>query len=400
MNIMRISISFLITICLSTSVVKADVNVQDIVVSINRFTFDYLSNLGDHNSIFSSYSVSASLAITYAGSSGKTEEEMAQTMYFPQKTKEFHTAFYGLNNALVKRKHEGISLHIANALWADNTTLLLDDYLTTTNEYYGAGVNRVDFINQTEKTRLKINRWIEEQTENRIKDMLEPNTITPLTRLVITNAIYFLGSWQDVFLEENTEDKSFYLTSGEEITTPFMQREGFYNYSFNDDTKIVEIPYEKKELAMVIIIPKVEHTLQELVNRLNYEEFEKNISTLTRGYISFQIPKFSFESKYNLKDLLIKLGMQKAFTDKADFSHMISSDQELQIDEIIHQAFIEVNEKGTEAAASTAVVMRTTAFQDEVKPIVFRADRPFMFFIRDTVNGAILFSGTLYDPRN
>lgn len=397
MKIHKLITAAAVITCLAASSLHAEMTAEDIADSINKLTFDFLAETDNVNNFFSPYSISAALAMTYAGARGETGKEMAQVLYFSEQHEPFHRAFHQLNKEIEEREQEGIIINIANALWADNTMELKDNYLNLTEKFYEAGVNKVDFINEPQRSREIINQWVEEETEDKIKDLLEPGSITPLTRLVLTNAIYFLGDWHTVFPEENTRDMTFYPRPEQEIEVPFMQQKGSFKYLDEEDCRIVEIPYKDKELAMVIILPGEDMPLDRFVEELDYERYNSLIDRMFPLKIDLQIPKFEFESKYNLKDLFTRLGMAKAFTARADFSGMTGTDKEFFIDEIIHQAFVEVDEKGTEAAAATAVTMRTLSIRDEDPPI-FRADRPFLFFIRDTHTGAILFAGTLYNP--
>jgi len=370
---------------------------QIITDSINQFTFDILPLLNDQNTFFSPYSISSALAMTYAGARGNTEQEMSQVLYFDEDQKVFHPSFNKLNQELENRKREGIVLNNANALWVDFTANLDNDFLNLNNRYYGAGAERLDFIRETEASRLHINEWIEEKTEEKIKDLLSPGDVTPDTRLILTNAIYFLGSWLEEFNPEMTRDQDFFVTPQRGTRVPFMRRDDSLRYVEKADYQMVQIPYTGEELAMVIILPKKDIPLPSVIENLDNDKFTEAIESLKIEKVDLQIPKFEFEAKYNMKDMFRKLGMIEAFTEDADFTAMTSDEERFFIDEIIHQAFVEIDEKGTEAAAATAVVMRTTSI-DGPQPIIFRADRPFLFFIRDTVTETILFTGAFYKP--
>ena len=370
---------------------------QIITDSINQFTFDILPLLNDQNTFFSPYSISSALAMTYAGARGNTEQEMSQVLYFDEDQKVFHPSFNKLNQELENRKREGIVLNNANALWVDFTANLDNDFLNLNNRYYGAGAERLDFIRETEASRLHINEWIEEKTEEKIKDLLSPGDVTPYTRLILTNAIYFLGSWLEEFNPEMTRDQDFFVTPQRGTRVPFMRRDDSLRYVEKADYQMVQIPYTGEELAMVIILPKKDIPLPSVIENLDNDKFTEAIESLKIEKVDLQIPKFEFEAKYNMKDMFRKLGMIEAFTEDADFTAMTSDEERFFIDEIIHQAFVEIDEKGTEAAAATAVVMRTTSI-DGPQPIIFRADRPFLFFIRDTVTETILFTGAFYKP--
>ena len=370
---------------------------QEVADGINHFTFEFLPLLDGQNIFFSPYSISSALAMTYAGAKGNTAAEMSGALHFGEDQKVFHPSFALLNEELEMRKREGITLNNANALWVDHTAMLEQNYLNLTNRNYSAGAERVNFIGETEESRIKINEWIEEKTEDKIKDLLSPGDVTPDTRMILTNAIYFLGTWQSEFSPEATREQYFFPTPDNSVRIPFMRSEGDYKYADHDNFRMLEISYTGEELAMVIVLPQENIQLSEVIAGLDYEIFAATLEALTLQEIDLQIPKFKFETKYNLKEHFRKLGMIDAFSGNADFTGMTGRGERFFIDEIIHQAFVEVDEKGTEAAAATAVVMRTTSIESQ-RTMLFRADRPFLFFIRDTVSNTILFTGALYKP--
>ena len=366
--------------------------------SINHFTFSILPLLDGSNVFFSPYSISSALAMTYAGARGNTEKEMNRALHFPVESNIIHPSFRNLNQELENRKREGIVLNNANALWIDETARLQKNFLVLTQRYYKAGAEKLDFINQPEESRVRINNWIEEKTEDKIQDLLVPGDVTPDTRLILTNAIYFLGAWKDEFSPELTKQELFYPADGSRLLVPFMKREAAYNYYATQEFQVLEIPYTGEELSMVIILPTSEVSLSSLIEMMDYAQYENAINSMEIREVNVQIPKFKFESKFNLKDYFIKLGMIDAFSGDADFTGMTGGREQFLIDEIIHQAYIEVEEKGTEAAAATAVIMRTTSVQETPRIINFKADRPFLFFIRDNITETILFTGTLSQP--
>ncbi|MBW6515778.1 MAG: serpin family protein [Candidatus Cloacimonetes bacterium] len=401
MKIFVLFLTVIVTALIVSSCAKAEeveYDHQIITDGINQLTFDILPLLNNQNTFFSPYSISSALAMTYAGARGNTEQEMSQVLYFAEDQKVFHPSFQKLNQELENRKREGIVLNNANALWVDYTANLSNDFLNLNNRYYGAGAERLDFFRETEASRLHINEWVEEKTEEKIKDLLSPGDVTPDTRLILTNAIYFLGSWLEEFNPEMTREQNFYVTPQRGTRVPFMRRDDSLQYVEKADYQMVQLPYTGEELAMVIILPKKDIPLASIIENLDNDKFNEALESLTIEKVDLQLPKFKFEAKYNMKDMFRKLGMIEAFSEYADFTAMTSDEERFFIDEIIHQAFVEVDEKGTEAAAATAVVMRTTSI-DGPQPIIFRADRPFLFFINDTVTNTILFSGTLINPQ-
>jgi|SRR5690554_5001237 serpin B len=377
-----------------------NVSTEMVSHSINEFTFDVLPLTGEENSFFSPFSISSALAMTYAGARGNTETEMAAVLHFPEEQRILHPSFYELNKELENRQQGEIKLNVANALWIDQTASLKRDYLNLVERYYAAGENRLDFIQQPEESRLKINRWIEEKTEDKIKDLLAEGDVTSDTRLILTNAIYFLAGWENPFNPDQTEKMAFYTTPEERIPADFMKRKALYDYYVAEDYRMIEIPYEKKELAMNIFLPTKGLPLSVFIDSFDYDQFNEALQLMETEEVHLQLPKFSFDAKYGLRNLFRELGMVEAFTPDADFTGMTEELDEFFIDDVIHQAFIEVGEEGTEAAAATAVVMRVTSIPEPVQEIVFKADRPFLFFIRDTGTGTILFSGTLYNPED
>jgi serpin B len=399
MKFFRFLLSFIILAALLTRVeLRADYDREEVSEAINRLAFDLLPLVNDQNTFFSPYSISSALALAFAGARGQTEEEMMKVLYFSDSQSLFHPAFHKVNQELEKRKNEGIILNIANALWIDRNAELADDFLVLTNLYYGAGDNRLNFLEEPEQSRIKINGWIEEKTEDRIKDILQPGDVTSDTRLILTNAIYFLGSWQHVFSEDLTREEEFFVSPENPQKAHFMKRTGSYLYYSDNELKAVQIPYKERELAMTVFLPAEDTELSTLIEKLDYERYHTITNSLSYQRVNLQIPKFTFEARYLLKEVFRKLGMTVPFSAKADFTGMTGEKERFLIDEIIHQSFIEVEEKGTEAAAATAVIMRTTSMLDPQEEILFKADRPFLFFIRDTLSGTVLFTGTLHTP--
>lgn len=269
--------------------------------------------------------------------------------------------------------------------------------LIITKNYYEAGFKEVDFIKNTEPTRQTINQWIEEKTKDKIKELIKPGRLTTLTRLVLTNAIYFKGRWMSQFKKESTRPESFELISGDKAEVPMMNQAKEFNYSENETLQILEMPYEGDKLSMVVLLPKEKKGIKGLENLLNAENLKNWISTLRQQEVIVWLPRFKMTSEFIMNEALKSLGMVDAFDMKlADFSGM-TPDPVLYISEVIHKAFVDVNEEGTEAAAATAVITREAAMP-EPKP-VFRANRPFIFIIRDKSSDSILFIGRVMDPR-
>jgi len=350
------------------------------------------------NVFYSPYSISLALAMTYAGARGETAEQMADVLHFTLPQDQLHPAFNALDLALAERgtEEEGFRLHIVNALWGQKGYDFLSPFLQLLAENYGAGLRVLDFAKKPEASRITINDWVAEETEERIEDLIPPGAIDPSTVLVLTNAIYFNAAWQHPFKEAQTEDGTFYLPDGQEVTVPMMKQTESFAYGEGDDYQALELPYEGKELSMVILLPQ-EGEFEEFERTLDAKRVETTVQDLTPTDVALTMPKFSYEWDTSLKEALSAMGMPVAFGGGADFSGMTGSPA-LFIDDVIHKAFVAVDEEGTEAAAATAVIMRESAPRPPASPVAFTVDHPFIFLIRDRATGTILFVGRVMDP--
>lgn len=372
--------------------------------SINQFAVDLYGKLAQNNSsnlFFSPYSLVSALGMTYAGARGKTASEMATTLHFANQT--IHANFATLRQTLLNKTNLGDNqLQIANALWLQEGYSCTNEFTNLLRESYGAQLQFADFAGKTEKARIDINAWVEKETEEKIKDLLPPKLLTPQTKLVLTNAIYFKGNWQFPFAEEKTQARPFTLSKGQTIQVPTMSHTGQFNYTEHSGAQVLELPYSRDNtnssggLSMWIILPTPSTTLATV---------EKSLHTylnvqLRKESVEVWLPKFKLEAAAPLKEILQTLGMKEAFDPKtANFSGMCGetkSQAPLAISEVVHKAFVEVNEKGTEAAAASAVVMTTRSMQP--RPITFHADHPFIFLIRDNQTQTILFLGRVLNP--
>jgi serpin B len=376
--------------------VQADVSA--VVNGKNEFAFDLYGRLrtGDGNLFFSPSSVSTALAMTYLGARGDTAEEMAKVMHFglpPDKLAPAYAAFLKeLNGGGRKR---GYQLSMANALWGQKGEGFKDDFLKLTRDNFGAGLNQVDFKGASEAARQEINAWVEKQTQDKIKDLLKEGTVDPTTRLVLTNAIYFKGDWNSRFKKDLTRDQPFEDGKGNKVNAPLMHQVAKFNYADGGTVQLLEMPYVGKELSMVVLLPKKPDGLGELEKSLTADQLTGWLGKLHEEEVEVTLPRFKTTSEFRLNDQLTALGMKKAFVaGQADFSGMNGKD-DLYIGFVVHKAFVDVNEEGTEAAAATGVGVKRLSLP--VRP-VFRADHPFVFLIRDTRNGSILFLGRLVDP--
>lgn len=386
--------------CQEITVYGSDKTDKEIVVEGNNvFVFDLYAQLKeeDGNLFFSPYSISTALAMTYAGARGNTATQMADVLHFDLPQDRLPLLFSELIQDLYTTPEEsGYQLNIANALWGQQGELFLKEFLSLIKQSYRGGFYEVDFAKKGENARQTINKWVEEKTQDKIKELILPPDLTPLTMLVLTNAIYFKGYWSSQFKKENTKDTPFKLITGEEVDTPIMYQKAEFNYAEDDITQILEMSYIGNKLSMIILLPKKENGLKQLEGRFTIENFRSWISMLREQEVNVWVPKFKVTSRFYLEEILKEMGMSDAFScPPADFSGMIRR-KDLFISHVIHKAFVDVNEEGTEAAAATAVVV----MKGISMPKTFKADHPFIFMIRDNRSGSILFLGRVMDPRS
>ncbi|WP_292728888.1 serpin family protein [Methanoculleus sp.] len=373
-----------------------------------RFAVDLyrqLANAPDsegRNLFFSPYSISSALAITCEGARGTTADEIGSVLHLPENETLRRAGFAGLD-AILNSEDENYTLRTANALWAEETYPFLPDYVDVAARWYGANVTNLDFKSSSEASRATINRWVEERTEDRIRDLLPAGSIDSLTRLVITNAIYFKGTWANEFDANETSEEEFRVGPNETVLVPMMQRtdeDAVYGYTETDTLQVLELPYAHgngTELSMLVLLPK-EDNLTAAEESLDAETVADLRESLVRERVRVFFPKFTLETAYSLPGTLGAMGMPTAFTDAADFSGMDGT-QDLFISEVVHKAFVDVNEEGTEAAAATGVVMGVTSVRPNDTP-VFRADHPFIFLILENDSGTVLFMGRVANPES
>jgi len=353
------------------------------------------------NLFYSPYSISVALAMTYAGGRGETAQQMADTLQFLLEQEKLHPAFNWLDAELTRRGEgaegkdgEGFRLNIVNAIWGQKDYEFLSDFLDVLAENYGAGLRILDFITETEKSRLTINDWVSDQTEGRIEDLIPQGAIGELTRLVLTNAIYFNAAWEYPFDEDITVDGPFYLLDGGQVIVPMMKQTESFGYTEGEGYQAVELLYDGCELSMVILLPEAGQ-FEAFEEGLQAQQVSDIMSGLQPTEVALTMPRFEFESEFSLTDTLAEMGMPIAFSGAADFSGM-TGNRELFISDVIHKAFVAVDEAGTEAAAATAVIMELTAVPEP--PVEVTIDRPCIFLIRDIETGAILFVGRVMNP--
>jgi serine protease inhibitor len=384
-------------------------DVTILVKGNNAFAIDLYDQLRhqEGNLFFSPYSISTALAMTYLGARGETASEMAMVFYFTLEQEHLHPAFAALMADFnMGGKNSGYQLNIANRLWGQQEFHFLDTFIQATQEYYNAALALLDFMRATEEARCTINTWVAQQTQEKIQNLITEGILTEDTQLVLTNAIYFKGNWKSQFDPLETYEQPFTIAPHEQVNVPMMHQGGAFRYASLADLEMLELPYVGDRLCMVILLPRKLEGLAQLEKQMTSTNLEKWLSSLCLTKKLFiWLPKFKLTSEFMLNQALSEIGMQLAFdAEKADFTGMttaeadlsnLSEEQRLYISAVIHKAFVDVNEEGTEAAAATAVVMTRGISSDSH---FFRADRPFIFLIRDIQSNSILFLGRVLNP--
>ncbi len=388
----------------NTAPLSGDVALRELVSGNAAFALDLYQRLAEKpgNLFYSPYSISLALAMTYAGARGETERQMAETLRFSLPQGQLHPAFnmLDLNLRPVEQKpgqadEQPFQLNIANSLWGQEGFDFLPEFLDLLAENYGAGMYRVDY-NQPETARQQINAWVEDQTKEKIKDLIAEGVLNPMTRLVLVNAIYFKGAWVYPFDKEATREASFTLLDGSEVNVPMMNLAKDLLYLRGKNYSVVRLPYRDSAMGMLIVVPD-EGKFEEVEKSLTPQMLEEIRSNISLAAVRLAMPKFKMETSFNLSQTLAEMGMPAAFDRAlADFSGMTGR-KDLFISDVVHKAYVDVNEEGTEAAAATAVIMELKAMpMDEVELTI---DRPFLFFIEDQQSGTVLFAGRVVDPR-
>lgn len=349
------------------------------------------------NFFFSPHSISLALAMTYAGAAGDTAADMRSALRFRQDPAVLHPAFNTLDQTLSARgasDAHGLDgtpfrLRITNALFAQQGFPILPSYLDLVAEYYGAGVSLLDFVTAPEPARQAINAWVAAVTEGRIPELLPQGSIDPSTVLVLTNAVYFNAAWDDAFPEASTAPGAFMLPDGSSVSVALMHGRVGTTLAVGTGWRAAEIPYEGADISFLLVVPDDLAAFEATLDGARYQAI---VAALQPGDVAITLPRFATRSQLSLRPALSALGMARAF-EAADLSALSPTDG-LFISDVIHQAWVRVNEKGTEAAAATAVIVGRVSLPEEVV-----ANRPFLFFVRDRPTGAILFAGRVTDPR-
>jgi len=365
--------------------------------SMNDFSFEMYQQLGvgaDDNVFFSPYCIFVALAMTYEGARGDTADQMKNVLGFQQNDEVSLCSFgriYNLLNIDVE-----YTLNTANSLWTKKDYPFLDEYLSFIDNYYIGKATDVDFTDPKETADI-INKWVEENTNGKIEDMLSSGDISPGTVLILSNAIYFKGSWLTQFKVEDTFDSYFEITNKELVQVPTMvlkDSKELFNYTETEDLQILELPYKGNDVSMLILLPK-ENDITIVNQKFTRENLETWMDSMYPTIVDIYLPKFTFKTEYNLKNMLIDIGLDIAFSSYADFSGM-NGYGGLFIEKVLHKAFIEVNEEGTEAAAATTVHILETAITEPIK--IFNVDHPFTLLIQHKETGTILFMGSVINP--
>ncbi len=366
---------------------------RQVVNDNTRFAVDLYHQIRTRqgNLFLSPFSISTALAMTYAGARGDTEREMAEALHFTLPQADLHAVFAHLQAALGKaQRADEVELAVANSLWPRQGLSLRPTFIQLMERDYRTTLTPLDFV-QTEPARQTINRWVEEKTRDRIKELIVPGILSPDTVLVLANAIYFNGRWQEPFDPKQTRSAPFHLSATRTVNAPTMHQTARFGYASVDEIDLLELGYRGGTLSMVVMVPKAIDGLAAVEEGLTAAKLVAWIARISEpGRVIVALPKFETTTALSLKEPLIALGMSNAFH-HADFSGIFESTGP-KISEVVHQAFVSVDEVGTEAAAATAVIMQVSM------PLTVQVNRPFLFLIRDRTTGSILFLGRIMDP--
>jgi serpin B len=367
--------------------------------ALNAFTTAAYKQLdaGDGNLILSPFNIATALSMALAGARGQTASEM-QTVLHLKNVPDHDAALGSLLASLTKAANSGGNeLHTANALWAEKGLSLQPAFEKNLDANYHAPLTPLDFIANPEAARAHINQWTEDQTKNKIQNLLPSGSVNPQTRLVLTSAIYFYGKWQQPFISTRTQPAPFTLPGGKSTEAKFMNQTSHFGYAEVPGGQILEMAYAASGIAFDVVLPTETTGLPALEKSLTPEKLTAWLGSLASRNVQVSLPKFRTESEFSLNKVLPAMGMPTAFSAKADFSG-IDPKGNLAISEVVHKAFVDVSEQGTEAAAATGVAIHATAMRTTEQPVIFRADHPFLFLIRDTKSGSVLFMGRLMNP--
>jgi len=373
----------------------------------SQLAWELVRASGDGNAILSPASVWEALAMTHAGARGETAAQIATVLGMPDDPDQIAAAVGSLRETLVEAKGEKIKLDIANRIWVDQGKRLEATFTDLLEASYGAAAGLVDFADKPEDARAEINAWVGEQTAEKIPELLKSGSITPLTRLVLTNAIYMKAPWAKPFKKSATRPEAFQLGGGNSADVPFMHAAGKMTAGTVGEgdaaATVCEIPYDGQRLAMVLVVPAKADGLAAVVAGMGADwrtSWKRGGPTGVRQRpVILALPKWTARKPLSLKPVLERLGMKQAFVEgEADLSGMDGT-RKLFVSDVVHEGFVEVSEEGTEAAAATGVIVATRAMVRPEEPLEVKADRPFAWAVVERRTGAVLFAGTVTDPR-
>ena len=397
----RFTAAAVVVLLLSRAILCQQPIANHLIANNNAFAFDLYANLTSAagNIFVSPYSISSALAMAYAGARGNTEKQMAAAMHFSSDQKGFNEAFGKLQERLNEIQEKGnVKLSMANSLWMQKDYVFLPSFLELTEKNYAAAVERVDYKTEAEKARAAINQWVEQKTNDKIRNLIPAGAISQQTRMVLANAIYFKGPWATRFDSSKTATEPFWQNEKTSVKVKMMSlQEKSFRYGEDAGAQILDMPYAGNQLSMTILLPKKKNGMGEVETGLTATTFDSLVSKMRQKKVNVSLPRFTVSDEYRLGKILEKLGITDAFSEAADFSGLCASG-DVKISDVFHKAFVDVNEGGTEAAAASAVITTAASLQVPSAPVVFRADHPFLFFIRDTITGSILFMGKIMNP--
>jgi serine protease inhibitor len=370
-----------------------------------RFALKLYEQVCKHpgNLFFSPFSISTALGMTCAGARGQTAREMNKVLHYSLDDADVHSAFAGLHKEINETGADSkgsCRMTSANALWGQKGYGYLPEFIKLTRENYGSVLQELDFRTAPSDARKSINSWAEKHTEKTIRDLVPEGVLTPNTRLVLTSAIYFKGPWARPFFKDKTKDDAFHVSNTNDVKAAFMRRTDKYGYYSDATFQMLEMPYIGEDLTMVILLPREIEGIAVFEKTLNVDSLADWFTRMRTLEVQVAIPKFKTTRAMNLKKELTVLGLGQIFGDEADFSGMNSGKEPLHVDDVVHKAFIEVNEAGTEAGAGTGVAISARGGTQTAKTApIFDADHPFLFMIRDTRSDSILFLGRMVNPQ-
>lgn len=369
----------------------------------NRFAIDLYREVcersEDDNVFFSPFSISSALGMTYTGAEEETASEMAEVLHFSLPVNAINSAFHSITESLTSgglnepQSGEPFTLAISSGLWVDNNFQLLDSFVEDMSHFYDAAVENVDFSGDPEGARERINSWVAEKTHDKIMNLIPEGSIVADTRTVLTNAVYFKASWSSPFDADFTREEPFTLADRSVAPVPMMRQEEHFNFGQSEQWSAIEMRYSGGDASMLIILPSGD--LQEFESSFDLEMLDEIRGNLSSRNVAVSMPVFEFTSSMSLRSVLQSLGMESAFGSGANFSGFTGI-RDLYISDVVHKAFVKVDEEGTEAAAATAVVMNMLSMP--VAPVIMDINRPFMFLIQDNSTGSIVFMGRVMNP--